>query len=241
MMDAAALRAELEAEWAWRADELRFLRNQLGSLSDDAEKGIFRKSLVVMLYSHFEGFCKAAFSTYVTALNAEAPANLVATSALMAASLASVFGDLRHADRKSDAFRASAPDDTALHRYARDREFCERFHQVLGGNVRIEPEAVVDTESNLRPVVLQKILFRLGLDHTAVDAWKGSIGMLLGRRNAIAHGTERAGIDEATYAGLERTVSDVVERVTVMIFNAAATNAHLRRTPFGGLPPPPPP
>ena len=111
-MDAAALRAELEAELAWRLDELRFLRNQLSDVPTEDKKGVYRKALVVMLYSHFEGFCKTAFSVYVHALNHESLSLRDVTGALAACCLARIFGDLRNPARKSDIFRSSAADDS---------------------------------------------------------------------------------------------------------------------------------
>lgn len=195
-MDAASLRAELEAEWAWRLDELRFLRNQLSALATEEKKSVYRKSLVVMIYSHFEGFCKTAFSAYVKALNLEALLLRDVTSALAACCLARILGDLRNAERKSTTFHSTAPNDARLHRFARDREFLDRIEDFLQRPLVLDPDLIVDTESNLKPVVLQKILFRLGLDHALVDAWRADISQLLGRRNSVAHGDHKGGLDE---------------------------------------------
>ena len=67
-MNLADIRAELEDELRWRTEELRFFKNQLSDFRSDDERNRFRRALVVMLYSHFEGFWKAAFSIYVKAL-----------------------------------------------------------------------------------------------------------------------------------------------------------------------------
>jgi hypothetical protein len=150
----------------------------------------------------------------------------------MASVMSAMFHDLRNPDKKSTFFRNSAADDSGLHRYTRDREFCERLAEVISANAILDVDAIVDTESNLKPVVLQKILFRLGLDPSLVDAWKGNITMLLARRNGIAHGSEKAGISGRAYGDLETAVYDVVNLVTVALFDAAARSLHLRSTPF---------
>lgn len=64
-MTANELRAELEAELAWRQEDLAFFKNQLNNISNDLEKDKYRKSLVLILYSHMEGYIKIALQTYV--------------------------------------------------------------------------------------------------------------------------------------------------------------------------------
>jgi hypothetical protein len=68
-IELADLRAEMEAERAWRESELRLLRNLVASMPDEDSRSIGRKALVVMLYAHFEGATKALLSMYVSRLN----------------------------------------------------------------------------------------------------------------------------------------------------------------------------
>ena len=70
---------------------------------------------------------------------------------------------------------------------AREQLFVEDFENITAQLVEI-PDNVVDTESNLRAVVLKKILFQLGLNYSSVDPHSNTIERLLGVRNAIAHG-----------------------------------------------------
>ena len=53
-MDFDSIRAELEQDLAWRVDEIRFLQNQGSALGED-DKRRYRRALVLILYSHFEG------------------------------------------------------------------------------------------------------------------------------------------------------------------------------------------
>src|SRR5690349_14046030 len=122
-VDLNALRAEMEAEREWREREMRLLRNQVASLSTEEQRKIGRKMLVVMLYAHFEGVCKTLLSTYVTRLNALGLTVNAAAPALGAASLHEIFLALRDPNKKCKEFARSLPEDSQLHRFAREREF----------------------------------------------------------------------------------------------------------------------
>jgi len=159
-IDLADLRSEMESEREWREREMRQLRNQIAAIPSDESRRIARKALVVMLYAHFEGACKALLSMYVNRLNALALVVSDVQPAIGAASIADVMFALREPNRKCPEFAKSLPDDAGLHRFARDREFLEVAWKVGQRPVKIDVDDVVDTESNLKPIVLRKILFR---------------------------------------------------------------------------------
>jgi len=152
----ATIQAELEEEQAWRRDEMRLLRNQLANLRSDSEKDTYRRSLVVMLYAHYEGFCKAALLQYATHVNRANLACRDASSAIVASSWMQVFHEVENAKAKSRVFRSLLPDDTELHRFARRRHFVEQIAEFETMRAKI-PDEVVDTESNLSPVVMKKV------------------------------------------------------------------------------------
>lgn len=229
-VDFAAFRAEMESEREWRETEMRQLRNQLALLKSEDERRTARKALVVMLYAHFEGACKALFSMYVNRLNALTLRVDQVVSPIGAASLADVFFALRDPNRKCVEFARALPDDSALHRFARDREFVEVAWKVAERSVVIDVDEIVDTESNLKPVVLRKILFRLGLDPAIVQPWDGQIHMLLARRNDVAHGTAKQGLDERDYAKLEDAVTGVIDGIVHAISDAVSRKAYLTAT-----------
>jgi hypothetical protein len=223
------IRVELEDEQTWRRDEIRFLRNQIANMQSDAERDTYRRSLVVMLYAHYEGFCKAALLQYVRAVNA---ANLrceEAVSAIVATSWMDVFKEIENADVKSRVFRALLPDDTQLHRFARRRHFVEQiddFRQMAA----VLPDAAVDVEDNLSPIVMKKVLFRVGIDHDAFAYHDGDILSLLNRRNNISHGVERNGIEEKTYEKLEAAVFKIMDDLMDLVIGAIK-NQVFRRKP----------
>jgi hypothetical protein len=226
-VDLAELRAEIEEEREWRERELRLLRNQVSALSNEDVRRIARKALVVMLYAHFEGVCKSIISIYVNKLNLlQLPVRDVAPS-LGAASLSDVFQALRDPNRKCKEFSKQLPDDTALHRFARDLEFVEVAWQIAGRPMQIDVDQTVDTESNLKPVVLRKILYRLGLDPKMAEPWEGVINQLLNRRNDVAHGTAKSGLAEKDYTALEQAVNLVIDALVQAISQAVSNQLYL--------------
>jgi len=57
--DISDIYAEVEAEYAWRQDEIRFFQNQSTNAPENKQDQ-FRRVLILLLYAHFEGFCKFA-------------------------------------------------------------------------------------------------------------------------------------------------------------------------------------
>src|SRR5206468_479036 len=113
-------------------------------IAAEDQQNQFRRALILILYAHFEGFCKFALTLYVNAVNSESIACGEANYAIAAASLADLFMAIRDPERKCPEFRRQLPDETALHRFARDREFVERTADFDRRTVRI-PDRVVET------------------------------------------------------------------------------------------------
>ncbi len=211
-MNLPDLAAQLEAELLWRQDELRFFQNRGATFLTESEKDQYRRAVVLVLYAHFEGFCKFAFELYRTSINAEQIPCADATPAIAAAGWARLFSELRDPNKKCPDFKNRLPDDSKLHRFARDREFVERTAEFGQLPVTI-PEDFVDTESNLKPIVFRKILYKLGLPHDQFDQHEGQIDRLLNTRNRIAHGGHRGGVKETEYEELRKLVFQMMDAI----------------------------
>ena len=229
-IDLASVREEIELDREWREAELRLLRNRIAYIDDESQQKTARKALVVMLYAHFEGLCRSLLNIYVKELNSLGILAADAHSALVASAHSDVFFALRDPQRKCDLFRRSLPDDTALHRYARDREFVENAADFGVRPIVLDPDKIIDTEENLKPIVLKKILFRLGLSPNLVDPWTSTIQELLKRRNDVAHGTARQGIDARDYNELEQAVWGVVDGLVSVVSSAVIEQQYLSPT-----------
>lgn len=214
------IRIQLEEDLSWRSDEIRLLRNQLAYIKDEEDQLRYRKALVVMLYSHYEGFCKAALSIYADAINQENTTCGDVTECIAAASLAHVFKEFDNPFKKASFFKDDLPNDSELHRFARQAELLYRLGEVWKQPVSIPTEVVVDTESNLKPIVLRKILYRLGFTYNAFKDKEASINELLNRRNNIAHGVQKLGIDANEYEGIEKITFSIMDALLRMIVDA---------------------
>ncbi|CAO3362192.1 MAE_28990/MAE_18760 family HEPN-like nuclease [Azospirillum melinis] len=220
------LQAELEIDMSWRVDEIRFLQNHGAILKEDDEKRRYRRAIILLLYAHFEGFCKIALLTYVKSINSEGLRSAEVNESIAAAAMSDVFYALRDPDKRSEFFKKDAPDDRELHRFARDKEFVERVRD-LGTRLISVPEKVVNTESNLWPVVLRKNLYRLGLPHTAFKHLDGVISKLLNTRNDIGHGKRKDGLDEKEYLELRDAVFFLMSEVKRGVMEALSNKLYL--------------
>lgn len=209
----------MEAELEWRSAEMRFFHNLCENIPSDDQQEQFRRALVLLLYAHFEGYCKFALALYVSAVNNLGLCCKQVSPAIVAATLHDVFVKLRDPSRKSTEFKSDLPDDSKLHRFAVDIEFIVRTEEIMSRMVSI-PENIVDTESNLKPVVLRKNLFRLGLPHDRFSSHDGVINKLLEFRNKIAHGETKAGVREDAYEELRDSAFNVMSGITVEITRA---------------------
>lgn len=215
----------------WREQEMRLLHNQLPLLPTDNDRRRYRKALVVMLYAHFEGGTRTILQTYADAVNNLGHTVGEANYALAAAVLSDVFKALNDGDRKCKVFARGLPDDQKLHRFARQRDFLEEIEGFEERHVSINPDEIVNTESNLKPLVLRKILYRLGLDPELVLNWSPVIDELLQRRNDVAHGMKKDGLEDRDYSRLEKAVREVTDNIVAAVTAALRARAYLRVPP----------
>ncbi len=227
-MNLADIRAELEDELEWRTEELRFFKSQLFRLRSKDECDRHRRALVVMLYSHFEGFWKAAFSIYVKAVNAEKILCKDANYNLFAATLFNLLACLSDQKAKHPFFRSKAPEDAKLHQLYRQIEFLSNLPDVDTTEVDIPADKIVDPESNLKPDVIRKNLFRLGFQHDLFQSKEGRVHELINKRNAIAHGSTRLGIEKEDYDNLEIAIVDIMSDVIILLFDSLRRKKYLR-------------
>ena len=225
-MEAESLRSQFESELAWRQEEIAFMKNQLIYIEED-KKNKYRKSMVLMLYAHFEGFTKIALQMYLQYINDMDISLLDVNAHLQASALKKEFNAYDDLDRKAKIFKKKLPqEDERIHRLFRRVEFIERFDEFRDKKLRIDDD-VIDTESNLWYVVLQKNLYRCGL---SIDLFKDqmeAIDSLVNRRNSIAHGNIRAGVTKEEYEKWESQTYDVMNQIIRTLFECAVNKSFL--------------
>lgn len=229
-MTANDLRTELEVELAWRQEDLAFFKNQLNNISDEIEKDKYRKSLVLILYSHMEGYIKIALQTYIKYINAQNLPRKDVVSGLMAASMNPEFNAYDNLDRKCNIFRRELPEDSSLHRFFRRVDFLDQLENFENAPLIIE-DSVINTESNLWYIVLQKNLYKIGLPVDIFEKYHCDIDALVNRRNSIAHGNSRSGVTAQEFSKWETKISRVITDITILIYDFANHKQYIKSAP----------
>lgn len=217
------LREEMESELTWRTDELRMLKNNLEYISKIIDKEKYRKSLLVMLYSHFEGFSKICFLIYIKFINSKnlKRINLKDKPELIASCMNDIFKYYDDKDRKNKFFNRTLPDDKAVHSVYRRVDLINGFKTYLDDIVIID-DNVINTESNLKSFVLSKNFYMVGIDYAIFKEYNVDIDKLVNLRNSIAHGSEKTGIKEEVYNKLEKVILNKVMNKLIIIFEKQA-------------------
>ncbi len=228
--------AELEGEQKVRVEEIVFLQNICNGLQSNDQKDRMRRSMVVMLYSHFEGFAKFALELYRRNVDERGLKCREVQPVLATCALKDLFKAVRGGDQGKTFLPKTLQLVQELRPIAVERAFVENAWD-FGERTASIPEDFVDTESNLKPVVLQKNLFRLGLPHDLFDSIEGNIHRLLNYRNKIAHGGSHIGVDEADYNELYNTVIQVMDELKRTILSSIANQAFRRTNRATALPP----
>jgi hypothetical protein len=203
---------ELYRDFDWRFDEVRRFQYLVDSQESTLKSDELRKSLVLVLYAHFEGFCVFSLEHYLAAINRAKLSCRISSPAVVAGAWELLFKAMQHGDEKCEVFRNSLPHDEGLHRHWRRRHFIEELDRLLDLPVTL-PEKVIDTESNLKPSVLKRNLFLLGLDYQFVEPHADDIQNLLKRRNNIAHGDQRRGVPKSEYKEFDDAVFIICYRL----------------------------
>ena len=139
-----------------------------------------------------------------------------------------VFKDFENPDRKSSLFKNDLPDDRTLHRFARQVELISNLKEIWKLNVQIPISDVVDTEANLKPPIMRKILYRLGLPHGVFIENEGNIHLLLNYRNSVSHGALKDGLSERTYEEIQLATLESMSSLIKIITVALSDTKYLR-------------
>jgi hypothetical protein len=218
---------DMERDRAQREGEIRLIENVGVRLTEDREKEMVRRSLVLLTYAHLEGFCRFALLAYAASVNSAKVPCSEAITPLVASTLSRAFAALRDVNSKHPAFK-NLPEDRGLHLVAREQTFVEKYEELAAQAVDI-PDKLVDMRSNMTSLVLKRNLYVLGLDYPSVDKHSGTINKLVNKRNAIAHGDLMEIPSEEEAKGYVVAAFDVMRFVQQETYEALKKQAYRRR------------
>lgn len=224
-MNIEAIRSELEEDLSWRTEEIRLLTNQINFIRE-TERERYYRTLVVMLYAHVEGFTKFCAKVYLLAIiNTGIPLCRLKAE-LQGTGIDGIINGIEDTNQ-GGFYLSSAPAKHRLSRAFRLTEFMNRFDEIRSTSFTADLDDAVDTESNLKPKVLRRILYRIGLSMDVFSDYEDHLDSLAARRHTIAHGEHKAGIRREDYARLETNALLYMEELIKVISQALVTKAYL--------------
>lgn len=217
--------AELEEDQLIRLNELVFLENICEELPEDQQDRL-RRAMLLMLYSHFEGFVKTALEIYRRHINESGSKCKDVRPEIATCALKDIFRAFRNPENAANFLPESLKNLGELRSLAIERTFIDQASNIGLREVLI-PDKYIDMESNLKPIVLRKNLYRMGLPHDMFDDHEVIISQLLGRRNNIAHGAEALGVRIEVYQEMKTAVTEVMSDLRLKILGAIQNQSYL--------------
>ncbi|WP_156933711.1 MAE_28990/MAE_18760 family HEPN-like nuclease [Paracoccus sp. J39] len=189
---------EIEHDLDWREAELAVLRLFLANEDiTEREKRVLFRAAWALLYAHYEGFCKFALTVY--------------------------FDALKNSGKRCENFPPKTQAFALTEKLKAIRNLPPvNFIAAMRGfevDVLAEPASFpeVDTDSNLSPKVLKRLLEDADLELESLSSHNRSIFTLVNRRNKIAHG-EREFIHELDYyLQFEAAAKDLMTELALRI------------------------
>ena len=232
MIDADNAAAQMEEDKRFRVGELVFLENICEALPEVGSQNRMRKVLLLMLYAQLEGFTKNTLEIYRRHIDESGLTCGDVRPELATSAFADVFKALQSSDKATKNFLPVELNELKedLRTFAIQKTLVDRAATYMRTALKI-PDKHVDMESNLKPVVLKKNLFRLALPFSMFDEHDGVLNRLLNQRNRIAHGDLVAGIDESDYEDIRKAVIKIMDELSQKITDAILNRSYLRKSP----------
>ena len=196
----------LDEDLAWRKVEI----SELLLLAKESEKETIFKSLILLLYAHWEGYIKKSSKLYIKFISEEK------------IKLNDLSFNFKAVALKEHVSRCIETKDKLT--LANEIAFVSSFLKLENKKFKIDvkPEndfdsTIIDTESNLKPKVFKNIIEILGLNYKkALEAREHYINShLLANRNAIGHGSK---FDDSIQLDFSLTLKDI-EKLKAIIFS----------------------
>lgn len=201
----------LDEDLGWRKQELDTLKYMV-ERADQREKAFLLRAAVCVLYAHWEGFVRAAATSYASFVAAQGLRYRDLTPNFVALGLRSEIVNAGRSERLTDLTSVA-----------------EKMIHGLDERAGIDWERSVQTGANLNSARFAQILCLIGQDGGEYESSNHLLDRkLLGKRNSVAHGRP-VEVDEDDYAELHAGIIRLVDMFRDDVENAAALGVFLRR------------
>lgn len=201
---------KLENDLQWREKELDLLGGQFNKASQESVRQTLLRVMVMLLYAHYEGFCKFAFNFYLKEIEKGDIKRKNCQDVLILLSLEKEFAN----------FRKNTSAENILNFYQN-----ELLNYLESNIIFSEIDA---TDANLYPSKFREKLAQLGLQSNLVEQHKTEIKNLVGIRNDIAHGQQNIIRTLEEYKKYEDAVLEVIYELAVIIIEGLDQQQYLK-------------
>ncbi|MBF0339641.1 MAG: hypothetical protein HQL95_01595 [Magnetococcales bacterium] len=193
---------EIENDLKWREEELAALKKMLFDSDKDSIKNqALLRSLVVLLYAHFEGYCKFLWDLYLSVIEKSNTKRSKLIDEVAILSLSSTIKDVRNKS-EDDIYNLLINNSSNL----------------LNSPVKFESKLTAD--SNLKSHIYKENNRKINIKTETIDEHEKIINNLVGRRNEIAHGERNPIKNINDYKKYEHSVQIVMHDLAVKILDA---------------------
>ena len=229
-------------DYIWRKDEIDNLQNIQNLIDDKHLKSIFRKTQILVLYAHYEGFFRFAFTEYANYINSIDVKLHEALDIFLVSSLYKTFED--YDDKNNWLIKSKEGDDDKFLDKIKNRVlFVDKLKKGIEDDIVSLPvgdfrekKGLTHTKSNLDTETAQNILYRLGLDvnlgfyNKDFMEMMGKISQLIKDRHKIAHGdpSMKDGISADVYIKYEELLLSILLKIKDVVSLAIKQKAYLK-------------
>ncbi len=211
----SALSTNIDDSFTWRTHELNLLFKKIPKKSDCYQLPLIRAN-IALLYAHWEGFVKDATSFYLQHVALQGLKYKELQAQFVALCLKATINNFQANSIKKQAGAVEFILNNAEEK------------------AKIPYKNEINTKSNLKFIVLEEILFIIGIDVSKFSRKKKLIDDLVDLRNGIVHGQnepiKRTSCTQSTYYELYKTYYKdtiiLLEQLKTEIENAAALEAY---------------
>jgi len=206
---------EIDDDLTWRENELLYLKKIAFDTKDDKAKSvIILRSLWIMLYAHYEGFCKFVWDIYLDHIECANVKNKDLSKSIMMISLSKILNKHRKGMTNESLCEFS---DIQYPEYL---EKCAIFSD----------ENKLSTNSNLYPNVIKENSQKLEISLSSLDekGIKTNIKALVQRRNDIAHGRKMYINNLDEYKIYEDSAFTIMIDLACKVIDAIEKKVHLK-------------
>lgn len=176
-------------DWTWRKREV----SDLILIAEQEENTVLLKSIILLLYAHWEGYIKKCSKTYLKFICEHKPVLSDLTDNFKAVALKGITGEVM---RSAETLTLQ-----------NEMNYIEKFSKIdthrIHKHIKIDLDSekdknIINTQDNLNPKVFRNILKIIGLSYKKQYESKEVFinTYLLSNRNAIGHGSKELFKDE---------------------------------------------